>query len=77
MSIGELANEIGVKAKHHLSLAEQYQLGFSRGELEKASRNIIEAVKRFTELGEAIPTIMQSLSEARINRDITFFGGLG
>ena len=69
MSIRELANEIGMKAKHHSSLAEQYQRGFSRGELEKASRNIIEAGKRFMELGEAIPTIMQSLSEARIDRD--------
>lgn len=69
MSIRELANEIGVKAKHHSSLAEQYQRGFSRGELEKASRNIIEAGERFTELGEALPTIMQSLSEARINKD--------
>jgi hypothetical protein len=69
MSIRELANEIGVKAKHHASLAEQYQRGFSRGELEKASRNMIEAGKRFMELGEVIPTIMQSLGEARINRD--------
>jgi hypothetical protein len=69
MSISELANEIGVKAKQHSSLAEQYQRGFSRRELEKASRNIIEAGKRFMELGEVIPTIMQSLSEARINRD--------
>ena len=69
MSIRELANEIGVKAKHHSSLAEQYQRGFSRRELEKASRNIIEAGERFAELGEAIPTVMQSLSEARIDRD--------
>ena len=69
MSIRELANEIGMKAKHHSSLAEQYQRGFSRRELEKASRNIIEAGKRFTELGEAIPIIMKSLGEARISRD--------